>query len=117
MTETSATVQARVGPGSRRAPSPAGTGPTSQGGPPPLRDVREVIRDEHVMRPRILAAVADGPCTVPQIAEVIGQPESEVVYWVMGMRKYGHLMEVKPDDDEEDDGFFRYRAIEQEGED
>lgn len=96
------------------APPRTSTAPVSLGGPGPLRDVREVIRDEHVMRPRILAAVTTGPLTVPQIAEAIGYPEREVVFWVMGMRKYGHLLEVKPDDDE-DDGFFRYRPTETEG--
>jgi hypothetical protein len=71
-----------------------------------MRDVREVVRDEHVMRPRVLAALDPEPLTVPQIAAAIGEPEREVVFWVMGMRKYGHLVEVKPADD---DGYFRYR--------
>lgn len=71
-----------------------------------LRDVREVIRDEHVMRPRIHAAVAAGPRSIPQIAAVIGHPERETVFWVMGMRKYGHLLDAEPDDD----GDLRYRA-------
>jgi predicted Rossmann fold nucleotide-binding protein DprA/Smf involved in DNA uptake len=82
--------------------------PASLGGAPPLRNVREVIRDEHVMRPRILSAVADGPLTVPQIAEAIGYPVREVMFWVMGMRKYGQLIEVTPADD---DGYFTYRSI------
>lgn len=71
-----------------------------------LRDLREVIRDEHLMRRPILAALRDGPLTVPQIAEAIGAPEREVVFWVMGLRKYGWLTEIKGADD---DGYFRYR--------
>lgn len=71
-----------------------------------LRDVREVIRDEHVMRPRILAAVAAGPLSIPQIAEAIGYPERETVFWVMGLRKYGYLIDAETDDD----GDLRYQA-------
>ena len=72
------------------------------------RDVREVIRDEHLMRPAILRAVESGPATVPQIAAAIGSPEREVVFWVMGMRKYGFLAEIKEVDE---DGYFRYQAV------
>jgi hypothetical protein len=71
------------------------------------RDVREVIREEPVMRPRILASLDHGPLTVPQIAEAIGAPAHEVVFWVMGMRRYGWLAEVKGSDA---DGYFQYQA-------
>ncbi|MCE1174002.1 MAG: MarR family transcriptional regulator [Propionibacteriales bacterium] len=72
-----------------------------------LRDPREVIREEMQMHAPILAAVADEPLTIPQIAEQLGAPASEVVYWVMGMRRYGFLAESK---DADDDGFFTYAA-------
>jgi len=77
-----------------------------------VRDTREVIRDEHVMRSVILMALADGPLTVPAIAEAIGWPSREVVFWVMGMRKYGYLSEIKETDDE---GCFRYRVVDRRG--
>lgn len=70
-----------------------------------LRDPREVIREEMAMHAVIAAALADGPLTVPAIAEAIGHPAEEVLYWVMGMRRYGHLVEL-PDD--EDEGYFPY---------
>lgn len=69
------------------------------------RDAREVIREEAVMRPRILAALADGPRTVPEIAAAIDAPTHEVVFWVMGLRRYGWVAEVKGS---EGDGYFRY---------
>ncbi|CAL8974739.1 hypothetical protein CELL_01874 [Cellulomonas sp. T2.31MG-18] len=69
-----------------------------------LRDPREIIREEMSMHGVITAALADGPLTVPQLAEAIGRPADEVVFWVMGMRRYGHLVEL-PD---EDDGYFPY---------
>jgi predicted Rossmann fold nucleotide-binding protein DprA/Smf involved in DNA uptake len=72
-----------------------------------LRDPREVIREEPLMHRPILEALADGPLTVPQIAERVGHPTEEVVYWVMGMRRYGHVIEI----DEDDDGYFTYGAV------
>ena len=76
------------------------------------RDVREVIRDEHLMRRRILEALEAGPLTIPEIAEAVGRPSHEVVFWVMGMRKYGHLAEIKEANDE---GFYLYQAVAKEG--
>jgi len=76
------------------------------------RDVREIIRDEHLMRRPILEAMADGPLTIPQIADAVGKPRHEVVCWVMGLRKYGHITEIKEADD---DGFYPYRVVEKEG--
>jgi predicted Rossmann fold nucleotide-binding protein DprA/Smf involved in DNA uptake len=71
------------------------------------RDDREVIREEPLMRARILAAVHDGPRTVPEIAAAIGAPTHETVFWVMGMRRYGWLAEIKG---ATVDGYFQYEA-------
>jgi predicted Rossmann fold nucleotide-binding protein DprA/Smf involved in DNA uptake len=76
------------------------------------RDIREVVRDEQVMRRRILAALADGPLTVPEIAVVLERPTHEVMFWVMGLRKYGWLAEIKEVTDE---GYYRYQVVEREG--
>ena len=77
------------------------------------RDTREIIRDEHLMTRRVLEALESGPCTIPQIAEAIGRPTHEVMFWVMGMRKYGHVVEGREADDE---GFFLYEAVTKEEE-
>ncbi len=69
------------------------------------RDIREVMREEPLMHTRILDALADGPLTVPQIATAIEAPADEAVFWVMGMRRYGWLAEVKGS---EADGYFQY---------
>jgi hypothetical protein len=50
------------------------------------RDPREIVREEPLMRGRILDALADGPHTVPEIAAAIGVPDNEAMFWVMGMR-------------------------------
>ena len=74
----------------------------------PLRSVREIIRDEQFMRARILKVLAAGPQTIPQIAKALSKPSHEVVFWVMGLRKYGWVAEIKEVDD---DGYFQYQAV------
>jgi len=72
------------------------------------REPREIIREEPLMHGDILRALSDGPHTVPEIAEAIGKPSEEVVFWVMGMRRYGKLVELA---DPTDEGFFQYAAV------
>ena len=78
---------------------------------PALRPVREIVREEQIMRACILKLLAGGGLTIPEIAEGLGAPTFEVTYWVMGMRKYGWIREDKEATDE---GYFRYEAIERE---
>lgn len=73
------------------------------------REMREVVREEMAMHGPILDALKEGPRTVPEIAAAIGRPTHEVVVWLMGMRRYGWLSEVKGS---ADDGYFRYQAEE-----
>ena len=72
------------------------------------REVREIIREEPLMRRPILRALQAGPLTVPEIAAAIGYPAHEVMFWVMGMRKYGQVVPVKEATDE---GFYQYRLV------
>lgn len=74
-----------------------------------LRNPREVIREEPVMHRPILEALAGGPLSVPEIANVIGHPADEVLYWVMGMRRYGKLIEQPEPNDA---GYFQYARVE-----
>jgi predicted transcriptional regulator len=76
------------------------------------RDVREIVRDEHIMRRPILAVLEAGPLTVPEIAQALDRPSHEVMFWVMGLRKYGFVAEIKEATDE---GYYRYQAVEREG--
>ncbi len=76
-----------------------------------MRERREVIREEPWMGPRILEALAAGPRTVPELAAALGRPANEVMFWMMGLRKYGYLTEIR---EPGDDAFYRYRAVERE---
>ncbi len=59
------------------------------------RDVREVVRDEMVVRDDIAAFIAEeGPRTIPEIARHLEHPRHEVVIWVMTMWKYGILRDT-----------------------
>lgn len=72
-----------------------------------MRDPREVIREEPLMHRPILAALAAGPLTVPEVAAAVGRPPDEVLFWVMGMRRYGKVVELPEPTDE---GYFRYAS-------
>ena len=74
----------------------------------PNRALREIVREEPLMRARILSLLERGPLTIPEIAAGLEVPTHEVVLWVMGMRRYGHVQEVKGATDE---GYFRYESI------
>ncbi len=76
------------------------------------RDVREIVRDEQVMRRHILTALSGGPLTVREIAAAVERPAHEVMFWVMGLRKYGWIAEIKEVTDE---GYYRYQVVEREG--
>jgi hypothetical protein len=74
----------------------------------PNRELREIIREEPLMRGRILEILDGGGHTVPEIAEALGCPTHEAMYWVMGMRRYGWVREIKEVTPE---GYFRYQAV------
>lgn len=73
--------------------------------------MREVMRDEMIMRDRIVAVIQEAPKTIPEIAEAIGAPTYETVCWMMAMRRYGLVEEVGRPDVE---GYFKYEFKEEE---
>lgn len=73
------------------------------------RDLGEVLRDEFVMRPRISAVLREGPKTIPELAEALERPGHEVTLWLMAMRRYGSVEELRK---AKADDYFRYRLVE-----
>jgi hypothetical protein len=71
-----------------------------------IRDLAEVLRDEMYLRDKITDLLQEGPKTVPEIAAELGYPSHEAMLWVMGMRRYGIIVEM-PKDRAED--YYRYR--------
>ena len=77
-------------------------------------DVERILGKLHCGRalPRDLAALRQTLQTVPEIAQALHRPAHEVMFWVMGLRKYGFVAEIKEATDE---GYYRYQAVEREG--
>jgi hypothetical protein len=73
---------------------------------PNMRDVAEVMRDEMAFRDRIAGMLYNSPKTIPEIAEALGCPSREVVFWVMSMCRYGMLV---PTGKAGAEGYYRYR--------
>jgi predicted Rossmann fold nucleotide-binding protein DprA/Smf involved in DNA uptake len=71
-----------------------------------MRDLNEVMRDEMVMRDRIIDLLREEPRTVPEIAEALGAPSREVMIWVMAMWRYGVVTEMEK---ARTDDYFSYR--------
>jgi hypothetical protein len=72
----------------------------------PARDLAEVLRDEMLLKDRIIALLREGPKTIPEIAAALGYLSHEVTYWVMAMWRYGTLAETGKADD---DGYYQYQ--------
>jgi predicted Rossmann fold nucleotide-binding protein DprA/Smf involved in DNA uptake len=70
------------------------------------RDLAEVMRDEMYLRDKITDLLQQGPKTIPEIAEALGYPSHEVMIWVMGMRRYGMIVEMPKD---RADDYYQYR--------
>jgi hypothetical protein len=72
------------------------------------RDIREIVHDEMIMKDRIAKLLADGPQTIPELAETMGYPSHEVTIWLFAMRRYGQVeVSGKPDVD----GYFKYKLV------
>ena len=71
-----------------------------------IRDAGEIMRDEMLVRDRIVAFLHDGPKTIPQIAEGLGCPSYEVVFWVMAMWRYGAII---PAGEPNTEGYYQYQ--------
>lgn len=72
------------------------------------RDIREVVREESLMRDRLLRLLAQGALTVPELAGSAGMPTDEVMVWVMTMQRYGYVKVGRGPDSE---GYFHYEAV------
>ena len=69
------------------------------------RGLAEVLRDEMVMKDRIVNLLGEEPRTIPELAEVLGYPSHEVLLWVMALWRYGTVAEMKKGRNED---YFKY---------
>ncbi|NQU41382.1 MAG: MarR family transcriptional regulator [Lentisphaerae bacterium] len=73
------------------------------------REMLEIVQDEMVMKDRIAALLAQGPRTIPEIAEALHHSSYEVTIWLFAMRRYGDVEEIGRADV---DGYFKYELKE-----
>ena len=77
------------------------------------RDIGEIVHDEMIMKDRIAKLLADGPHTIPELAEAMRYPTHEVTIWLFAMRRYGEVEVVgKPDVD----GYYKYALVHRQSE-
>lgn len=73
-------------------------------------DQLKVVRAEQkkitVPRRALKKALAEGPRTVPDLAEAIGQTTDDVLWHIAAMRYYGLVAE-----DEQEGDYFKYRLV------
>ena len=77
-----------------------------RGGVP--KELLERSRAQAKMRKKISEALEDGPKTVPEVAKATAMPSHEVLWKLMGMKKYGLVVEG-----EERDGYYQYALKEE----
>ncbi len=77
-----------------------------RGGVP--RELVERNRQQSAIRKRITEILQTEPKTVPELAREIELPSHEVLRYVMGMKKYGKVVEA-----EQVGGYFKYRLMEE----
>jgi len=75
------------------------------------KEIREIMVEEMIMKDKIIEVMRKGPLTIPEIAEAINKPTDQVVFWIMGMRKYGFITETE---EITDDNYYKYELIEKE---
>jgi hypothetical protein len=75
-----------------------------------VRDLRDIVRDEMLLRDEVLAVLRDGPKTIPEMAAALVRPVREVTLWVMSARKYGYVEELKEPANE---GYYKYRLAQE----
>ena len=77
-----------------------------RGGVP--KELLERSRAQTKTRKKIIQALEDGPKTVPEVAKATAIPSHEVLWKLMGMKKYGLIVEG-----EERDGYYQYALKEE----
>ena len=69
------------------------------------RGLAEVMRDEMIMKDKIIALLRDEPKTIGELSEALACPSHEMMLWVMAMWRFGTVVEVEKSRTEE---YFRY---------
>lgn len=66
-----------------------------------VKRAQALLKEQNATRRTIREAMADGPKTVPELAEATGMPTHEVLWYISAMKKYGLVVEEGADDMDE----------------
>lgn len=69
-----------------------------------IATARDRSKPRAALRRKVKGALADGPRTVPDLAQAVEASTEEVLWHVMAMRAYGQVAEDEPEGD-----YFKYR--------
>ncbi len=64
---------------------------------------REMIKTQNQAIKKIKAQIAEEGKTAPEIAQAVGMPASQVLWYLMALKKYGQVAEGEKDGD-----YFKY---------
>jgi predicted transcriptional regulator len=67
-----------------------------------------LLKDLQAVRKEMRQAMKSGPKTVPELAEVVGLPASQVLWHIAAMKKYGLIVETGLDEN-----YYRYALAEE----
>ncbi len=65
---------------------------------------KALLKEQNAIRKQLRSAMADGPQTVPQIAQAAGLPSDQVLWHLTAMKKYDLVVETGMDGE-----YFQYR--------
>jgi hypothetical protein len=65
------------------------------------QEVKDSLKQFNAVKKKILDAMGNEGCTIPQIAAQTGMNRSEALYYVMSMLKFGWIQVVGVDDKDE----------------
>lgn len=68
-----------------------------------VEKAKQAIKVQNQIIKQIKAQISDTAKTVPEIAQAVDMPTSQVLLYVAGLKKYGEIVEVDKDGD-----YFRY---------
>lgn len=68
-----------------------------------VEKAKQAIKVQNQIIKQIKAQISDTAKTVPEIAQAVDMPTSQVLLHVAGLKKYGEIVEVDKDGD-----YFRY---------
>ncbi|MBC7359656.1 MAG: winged helix-turn-helix transcriptional regulator [Desulfacinum sp.] len=69
-----------------------------------IRRVSARVKEQKKIIASISGRLKKGPGTVPEIAEAVGLPPGEVLWWIASLKKYGVVVEG-----EKQGAYFTYR--------